>query len=161
MSRIHSIQDWPVFAREAGYRATRLAKDCGVSLRQLERFFQKKTGQTPQNWLNSLRQREAIVLVIQGKSIKEVAYDLGYKQVSHFSREFKRAHGIAPSGARLRSDVASRYEMSPIDTRAQLNDERCRVLLSDMWRFARTIYSSCDQAALAQVNFISEANFEA
>jgi AraC-like DNA-binding protein len=28
--------------------------------------------------------------------VKEVAFALGYKQVSHFSRQFKQFHGVSP-----------------------------------------------------------------
>ena len=30
------------------------------------------------------------------RPVKVVAFDLGFKQVSHFSREFKRYHGLSP-----------------------------------------------------------------
>jgi AraC-like DNA-binding protein len=133
LSRLHTIRDWLTLARKGGFRATYLARDCGVSLRQLERFFLTKAKMTPEHWLNSLRQREAIALIIQGRSIKEVAFDLGYKQTSHFSREFKRAHGIAPSSVRSQSssphDVAYRYEMSRTDTSLELNVGGNRVSL--------------------------------
>ena len=84
-------------AEEAGYNAKQLAKRCGVSLRQLERFFPKATGKTPQQWLNYLRQQKAFELLTSGQSVKEVSIRLSYKQSSHFSREFKRFHGVPPS----------------------------------------------------------------
>ena len=67
------------------------------SLRQLERFIPQATGKTPQQWLNDLRQQKASGLIASGQSVKEVSNHLGYKQSSHFSREFKRFHGVPPS----------------------------------------------------------------
>ena len=48
-------------------------------------------------WLTSVRLREAGDRIRAGGRVKEVALDLGYKQLSHFSREFKRAYGLPPS----------------------------------------------------------------
>ena len=38
-SRLCQITDWAEPARAANYRASELAKECGVSTRELERFF--------------------------------------------------------------------------------------------------------------------------
>ena len=125
MSRLHAICDWLKLARNARFRAACLAEACGVSLRQLERFILRTVGKTPQQWLNALRQCEAITLLKQGKPIKEITYLLGYRQPSHFSREFKRVHGMCPS-AMIRiqfseADVAQGYEVSPVDKHCVLN----------------------------------------
>lgn len=44
-----------------------------------------------------------------GKSVKEVAFELGYKQHSHFSRDFKARYGVSPCfllpGARLKGAI--------------------------------------------------------
>ena len=34
------------------------------------------------------------------KSIAEIAFELGYSSVQHFSTAFKKKYGVAPSGAR-------------------------------------------------------------
>ena len=96
-SRLIRVTNWEGLAEEAGYNAKKLAERCGVSLRQLERFIPTATGKTPQQWLNYLRQQKAFELIASGQSVKEVSFLLGYKQTSHFSREFKRYHGVAPS----------------------------------------------------------------
>ena len=114
-SRLSRVSNWEELAEEAGYNAKKLAERCGVSRRQLERFFPITTGKTPQQWLNYLRQQKAYELIASGQSAKEVAIRLGYKQPSHFSREFKRFHGVPPS------------ELLAVDFSAMsLGDKSCR-----------------------------------
>jgi AraC-like DNA-binding protein len=96
-SRLRRVTNWAELAEESSYSAKILADRCGVSLRQLERYIPRVAGKTPQRWLNELRQQKAMELIASGQSVKEVSFRLGYKQSSHFSREFKRFHGVAPS----------------------------------------------------------------
>ena len=96
-SRLEFIQKWEILAKQAGYRPCDLAELCQTSLRTLERHFHRNYGVTVSQWLRELRLSEAYQGLLQGKSVKEVAYDHGYKQMSHFSREFKNQFGMAPS----------------------------------------------------------------
>jgi len=84
-------------ARTAGFKTTRLAEVAGVSLRTLQRHFRAEYGITVSEWLKQVRLREASQRIRAGDRVKAVAMDLGYKQLSHFSREFKRAYGLPPS----------------------------------------------------------------
>jgi AraC-like DNA-binding protein len=101
VSRLGLILDWETRALTAMYRVRVLAKMSGVSVSQLDRFFAVNTGLSPFHWMNRVRQLRAPALLHQGWSVKQVAYELGYRQSSHFSQEFKRFHGITPSGIRL------------------------------------------------------------
>jgi transcriptional regulator GlxA family with amidase domain len=96
-SRLGFVQEWEVLAQKAGYRARELADLCQISLRTLERHFQKHYGVTVSHWLRELRLKQAYSVLQTGKSVKEVAFEHGYKQVSHFSREFKSHFGVSPS----------------------------------------------------------------
>ena len=116
-SRLSRITNWTELAEAANYSAKRLAVECGVSSRQLERFLPKVTGQTPQRWLNEVRQRKAIELILSGQSIKEVSYHLGYKQSSHFSRDFKRFHGVAPTKILAADPATCRREIRRVAMR--------------------------------------------
>jgi AraC-like DNA-binding protein len=40
---------------------------------------------------------EAYRQLSAGDTVKSAAYELGFKQASHFSREFKAFHGVPPS----------------------------------------------------------------
>ena len=101
-SKLDRTQNWLDLARQARFSARQLAALRGVSLRQLERYYHDAFGQTPQEWLNDARLREAKKLLSRGLSVKEVSFKLGFKQASHFSRTFKQRTGQPPSvyGAR-------------------------------------------------------------
>jgi transcriptional regulator GlxA family with amidase domain len=96
-SRLGFVQEWEVLANKASFRARELADLCQTSLRTLERHFQKNYSVTVSEWLRELRLKQAYAVLQTGKSVKEVAFEHGYKQVSHFSREFKSHFGISPS----------------------------------------------------------------
>ena len=90
-------QTWESIALQVRFNPAALARDRGVSLRTLQRFFRKHYDMTISEWLRSLRLREAYSRLGAATCVKEVAYDLGYKRASHFSRDFKDFYGIRPS----------------------------------------------------------------
>jgi AraC-like DNA-binding protein len=96
-SRLDEVRNWEQLAETSHYSANLLAKRCKISTRQLERHFLHTKNQSPHQWLNELRQKQALKLTGGSCLAKEVAERLGYKQASHFSREFKRFHGFPPS----------------------------------------------------------------
>jgi AraC family transcriptional regulator len=101
-SRLARISDWSLLAKKAQYNARELAALCHVSLRQLERYYKQSFDQSPQTWLNAARLKEAQEFLLQGLTVKETAYSVGFKQPSHFCREFKRHAGTTPNGFVLR-----------------------------------------------------------
>ena len=105
------IGNWWERAAQAEYRAPVLASLCSVSLRTLQRFFQQKLRTSPQKWLNQVRQLEAEQLAKTGARTKEIAYRLGFRQPSHFCRQFKEHHGISPKAWRLLSDNRPRFSV--------------------------------------------------
>jgi AraC-like DNA-binding protein len=90
-------QNWKELAQQTNWSASTLAKECGVSLRTLERHFLKVMGKRPQAWLREQRQDQAIKLLRNGCNVKKTATLLGYKHATHFSREFKKHWGHAPT----------------------------------------------------------------
>lgn len=90
-------REWYRLARSAAYRPVSLAATAGVSLRTLQRHFKSRYGITVSDWLKKVRMQEAAHRVRAGDRVKEIAIDLGYKQLSHFSREFKRKYGASPT----------------------------------------------------------------
>lgn len=75
----------------------------GVSPRSLNRLFSSE-GMTPMRWLWKQRLEASYKVIAQGQpvSITNIAYDYGFRDVSHFSRAFKREFGRSPSAVLLR-----------------------------------------------------------
>jgi AraC-like DNA-binding protein len=96
-SRLSQITDWKAMAKLAHYSPKQLASRCKTSLRQLERYFNRTLAISPKKWLNQIRQQRAKELIQAGCFVKQVAAHLDYKQATHFSREFKRHHGVTPT----------------------------------------------------------------
>lgn len=96
-SRLNHVNTWEAIAAESRYSALRVAERCKVSERQLRRFAHETFGLPPHTWLHSLRLRLAVEKLSKGTSAKVTAIDLGYKYLSHFSRDFKREFGVCPS----------------------------------------------------------------
>lgn len=95
-SRLDLVEDWKQRAQGAGYQASRMAEGLGVTPRLLQTFFRERFGLTPHEWMLRLRMQRAVELLTSFQSVKAVSSELGYKQVSHFSREFKRLYGVSP-----------------------------------------------------------------
>ena len=89
--------NWEVLAAQSNYCPSELARLCHVSLRTLQRRFASNYNMTISDWMRQIRLAKAYARVVSGEPIKAVAYDLGFKQLSHFSRVFKEVHGVAPS----------------------------------------------------------------
>lgn len=94
---LSQVQNWIELAQKAGWCVTRMAKNCGVSVRGLQRYFHQKMGQSPKAWLIQRRQEWAKDLLENGCSVKETAIFLGYRYAHNLSREFKKFWGSSPS----------------------------------------------------------------
>jgi AraC-like DNA-binding protein len=64
--------------------------------RTLERLFRKETGMTYGKWRQQLRLLQALRLLAAGRSITEVALEVGYDSTSAFIAMFKRTLGTTP-----------------------------------------------------------------
>lgn len=76
----------------------KLASECAVSIRQLQRVFKEHLGITPSGFVAILKMEEAGNLLKSGKyNVTEVAYHLGYSDAAYFTRVFKKYFGYPPS----------------------------------------------------------------
>ena|ERR1035438_1626175 len=94
---LQNFDRWQQAAHVSGWRVARLAKELDVSRRQLQRYTQVMFCLSPQKWLNEQRLILAGERLKELRSAKQVAYEFGYKQLSHFSRQFKDFHGVPPT----------------------------------------------------------------
>src|SRR6185503_11947393 len=97
-SRLDRIDDWEQRAEASGYCACKMAEQLGVTRRFLQIYFQYRFGTAPREWMLCVRMTRAAGLLTGGVAVKVVSVHAAYKQVSHFSREFKRFFGVCPSG---------------------------------------------------------------
>lgn len=75
-----------------------MARRAGLGQSQFHALFRATTGQSPkQLGLRKLLDRAVDRLVTTSDPISEIAYDLGYQNVSSFNRLFKQRFGVTPS----------------------------------------------------------------
>ena len=78
-----------------------IAARLNLSTRQLERLFISVAGTRPTEFYRSLRLRYARWLLDNtNRQVTDIAMDAGFSDCAHFSRQFKAAHGFAPSERR-------------------------------------------------------------
>jgi len=91
-----AIELWETLAREANFQPAAMASLCRISLRQLERIFDKQFQKTPGAWVRELQCREAQRLIASGYSTKAAAAELKFADQSHFCHEFRKVFGASP-----------------------------------------------------------------
>ena len=70
----------------------------GRSLSAFKRDFQKIYSTSPHKWIMSKRLEEAHASLLDKQiQVSDLAYELGFKNLSHFSKAFKNKFGIAPT----------------------------------------------------------------
>lgn len=75
-----------------------IASYTGRSLATFKRDFAKVSDLTPQKWIIKRRLEAAHDLIKSGKKkVTEACFDVGFKNLSHFSKIYKEAYGVAPS----------------------------------------------------------------
>ncbi|MBN1227371.1 MAG: helix-turn-helix domain-containing protein [Deltaproteobacteria bacterium] len=86
----------------------RLAEQCRMSRRSLERRFKKATGVTPLGYLQQVRVEAAKRLLEQeGQSFEEITYLVGYEDIPFFRKVFVRLTGLQPREYRQRFSAYS------------------------------------------------------
>lgn len=77
---------------------TELARQAAMSRRTLERAFQRTLGVSPRQYMEALRMHEARRRLMAGtESVTEIAFEVGYKDLSHFIRAYTNVYGHAPT----------------------------------------------------------------
>lgn len=77
------------------------ARAAGLSTFHFLRLFAKALGVTPHQYLVRSRLRHAArLLADEGRAVTDVAYDVGFKDLSNFVRSFRRAAGVSPGAFR-------------------------------------------------------------
>ncbi len=84
-----------------------LAKMSCISTEHYIRKFTEQIGMTPLQYIQTKRiQRAQLILILKGISIKDVAYSVGFSDISYFNRVFKRLVGCTPQTYRQQKSLA-------------------------------------------------------
>nr|WP_319509556.1 AraC family transcriptional regulator [uncultured Draconibacterium sp.] len=86
---------------ETEYNMEELAKEHNVGYSYFRKMFKKYTGVSPAQYhlqLRIIRAKE--LLVSTDKTITEIAFQLGFQNIYHFSMLFKKKTGLSPSDFR-------------------------------------------------------------
>ncbi|MDO4181215.1 MAG: AraC family transcriptional regulator [Bacteroidales bacterium] len=74
----------------------------GRSLSTFKRDFKQYSDLTPQKWLIQRRLHAAHELIRKGgRKVSEICYEVGFKNLSHFSKIYKDAYGMAPTAGMI------------------------------------------------------------
>lgn len=100
---ILALQDWLDDHFRESLSLPALAARAGLSERSLLRRFRQATGDTPNTYLQLLRVESARrQLESSGRSIDAITRDIGYEDISSFSRLFRKHTGLSPGAYRAR-----------------------------------------------------------
>ncbi|RIY02576.1 GlxA family transcriptional regulator [Aureimonas flava] len=78
-----------------------LARQVGLSRRQVERLFRTHLGRTPSDFYLGLRMERARMLVARSSlDLADIARNCGYESPAFFARVYRRHFGVSPAAAR-------------------------------------------------------------
>jgi transcriptional regulator GlxA family with amidase domain len=74
-----------------------VARQIGISPRQLERHFKAATGSSPSQYYRMMRMQAARQLVLYSRdSMTQIATEVGYETVPTLTRHYRAAFGLTP-----------------------------------------------------------------
>lgn len=107
----HYNEDWDI---------EKFMQFCQVSKSQLFRLFKSTFDQTPLKWLKNYRLSQARRLLVEtDAAIAAIAYQVGYNDPLHFSRDFHLSVGLSPSDFRRQERVNNQADGAMMITRGQ------------------------------------------
>ena len=87
-------------------RVEQLAENANMSASSFHHHFKSITGYYPLQYLKRLRLLKAQMLLNQGiLGVGQVSFEVGYKSVHQFSRDYKRYFGASPTKDKLRENA--------------------------------------------------------
>jgi len=99
-----AFDDIGLLAHDEVIEAALHGADPPVSPRTVERHFTRITGRSLKQVRQITRAREAVARLRTGEAIADVAYELGYADQSHLTRDVKRLTGYTPAESQRRDE---------------------------------------------------------
>ncbi len=104
---------WIEAHAEQPVRLGELARRAGLSEFHFLRVFTRVLGVTPHQYLVAARLRRAARLLADpSRPVTDVAYDVGFGDLSHFVRTFRRAAGVSPGRFRRLPRAARKFRQA-------------------------------------------------
>jgi AraC-like DNA-binding protein len=82
--------------RNHGFRRDRIARSLGLSERSFHRLIKDSLDVSPGIWLRRERAVSALYRLRDGSSVKQLAFEFGFKHPGDFTNEFKHWYGVTP-----------------------------------------------------------------
>lgn len=73
-----------------------VAEACGISTKQVSRIARNVVDMSFKEYVSSLRMRRAMAMLKSGLSSTETAHEVGYSDISHFTKVFRAHTGVTP-----------------------------------------------------------------
>lgn len=90
----------------SNFTIVELCQELSIGRNQLQKKVKALTNMTPVEFVRSFRIKHAFELLKDGKhSVSEVAYKVGFNNLSYFTRMFKKQFGVLPSS------ILNKYEI--------------------------------------------------
>jgi len=98
---IIKVQEWLQKNYQRDIQVRDLAFDFGLNIRSFNRRFRQAANKTPVQYLQEVRINQARELLKHSNlSIAEIAFSVGYQDVSYFTGLFRRTHDVTPNAYR-------------------------------------------------------------
>ena len=146
----------------------------GISRRTLTRMFRRETGQSFSAWRQRVRLLEALARLGAGKSVTNVALDVGYDSPSAFTAMFRRELGAAPRRylrwADRRSCCDNRLPLDRTGFRAAASRDRRQIAIATataireihqfmaQWRDRTTSTFDCEKTPVSATRGMAVTN---
>jgi len=110
--------DWDSLAERAGFRIDKMAALSGITRQQLRRIFLARFQCNPSARMDQLKLRRAFLLLAKGKSGKEAATAVGFKDCSslcHFLQRMSRIRARRSSKVMLGGSSAAKCSLKTVN----------------------------------------------
>lgn len=105
-SRVDQLMEW-LDSRPLNATVPTLPRDFALGLRRADQLLQQHLGMSLRGYLERRRLSAACERVLGGEdTLKEIAFELGFRHASHFTAWFRRHTGLSPSIYRAHGGVA-------------------------------------------------------
>ena len=96
--RLNEVLDYTFQNFKQEIKIEQIAKIAFLSRSQFSYFFKLHTGKTYIQFVNELRIENACILLKnKQRTIEQICYEVGFQNVSNFTRHFKKIKGVTPS----------------------------------------------------------------